>query len=455
MKNKSATARPTAPRQIELPRHIGRPGSRSVAKRHRRRGSSIGLSPILPDVRARVGRIPEVVEERSPPEQTGVWGFLSSPGDWTTPALRRDWRCLVGDRSDLRRIYQTPGWFDHIASLQTQDQIAVAVTRDLTGHVNGIAPIRIARGTLEFHAAGHTLGRFSMRKAHFLGGLPLVPEDRPTLDNLFASMSTSLPGVDAIGLSGVEVGSFLWQYLHSSKALQDRYLLHVVEGVRPCHILPLPPTFDQYLAQFNAKKRYNLKTQIRILRERGAGRLELRRIDSPDDVQCLLDAETQMVPDPRRFSGLGGNPADSFWSRRKTVDLAERGFLRSYVLTCGDVPISLIKGVQYETTYLALQTLYRRDYAPFSPGAAMQYLAIEDLLRHRPARIIDFGCGEPQQKHYASNVTLHLACILLMKKTIANRLRRGLHAAFFSAVRLTKRIRGRIEPGKGPKACTA
>ena len=218
----------------------------------------------------------------------------------------------------------------------------------------------------------------------------------------------------------------------------------MVEGVRPYHILPLPPTFEQYLAQYNSKKRYNLKRQIKILSERGGGRLELRRIDSPDDVQCLLDAEAQRAPDPRRFSGLGGKQADSFWTRRKIVDMAERGFLRSYVLTCGDEPISLIKGLQYGTTYSTLQTLYRKDYAPLSPGATCQHLVVEDLLKYRPAQLIDFGFGEPNANHHTANATLEMACVLLLRKTFSNRVRRGVHTAFFSAVKFTKGIRDRF-----------
>jgi len=121
------------------------------------------------------------------------------------------------------------------------------------------------------------------------------------------------------------------------------------------------------------------------------------------------------------------------------------------VLTCGDDPISLIKGLQYGRTYSALQTLYRKDYAPLSPGAAALYLVVEDLLKHRPAQLI--GSGEPNQKHHTSNVTLEMICLLPLKKALGNRLRRGVHAAFFSAVRFAKRIRDRIEFPKDPEPC--
>jgi len=420
---------------------------------HDRARSSAVRYPTLLDWVVRFGHVPERVQERRLPEQSGVWEFLYSPEEWNMPELRRDWQELIEERSNSRLIYQTPGWFDHIVSLQPQNQIAVAVTRDFAGQINGIAPFRVAPGTLEFHVAGHTVGRISLRKALILGGLPLFPDNPVVLDKLFAWMWSFLPKVDGISLSGVEVGSFLWQYLHSSEVLREQYLLHIVEGVRPYHILRLPPTFEGYLAQYNAKKRYNLKRQLKILRERGAGRLELHRIDSPDDAQCLLDAEAQMVPDPQRFSGLGGKQSDSFWTRHKIVDMAERGFLRSYVLTCGNDPISLIKGLQYGQTYSALQTLYRKDYASLSPGAAILYLVVEDLLKHRPAQLIEFGFGEPSEKHHTANTTLEMACVLLLRKTLGNRIRRGVHTAFFSAVRAAKIILGRIKSRNRSEPC--
>ena len=416
-------------------------------------GSSVGRSSATLEWELRVAHVPAGASARPPPRQSGAWEFLYSSEEWNAPELRQAWQAMIAERSNPRLIYQTPGWFDHLTSLQSQDPIAVAVTRDRSGQVNGLAPFRIASGTLDFHVSEHTLARIPVRKALMLGGLPLLPENEAVVDRLFDWMWSFLPKVGGISLSGVEVGSFLWRYLHSSKALCKRYFVHVVEGIRPYYVLPLPKTFEEYLAHYNAKKRYNLKRQIKILRELGGGRLELRRIDSPDDAQRLLDAEALMAPNPRRFSGLGGKQADSFWTRRKIVDMAERGFLRSYVLTCGDEPISLIKGLQYGTTYSALQTLYRKDYASLSPGAACQHLVVEDLLKYRPAQLIDFGFGEPNERHHTSNVTLQMACVLLLRKTLGNRIRAGAHAAFFSAVRAAKLIRGRIKSRNSSEPC--
>ena len=386
----------------------------------------------------------ELMEGLPASEHEGPWEFLSSSHDWSGAELRRDWQRLIEQRSHVTMVYQTPGWFDHVMSQHLEGQFTMAVTRDRAGRVSGIAPIRVSRESLDFHVAGITLGRIPMCKAHFVGGLPLLPNGRSAFENLAVAISTNHPEVDGIGLSCVEVGSSLWHHLHFSKALRERYLLLVVEGIRPYHILPLPRTFDEYLDQHSAKKRYNLKRQVRILREHGGGRIELRRIDSPERAQDLVDIKAQMTSSPRSLLGIVPRQPVDTWSRHKVVDLAVRGFLRSYVLFCGEEPVSLIEGVQHEKTYFALHTLYRPDYAPFSPGACLLYLLVEDLLTHRPAEVIEFGFGEPSQRHHVSNLTLDVGTVLLLHRTLANRIRGGAHAAFFAAVSLGKEFRHRI-----------
>jgi CelD/BcsL family acetyltransferase involved in cellulose biosynthesis len=377
------------------------------------------------------------------PEPEGRWDFLSSRIEWRSDGLRRAWRHLLANSQSVTSIYQTPGWFDHVTSVES-DRIKLAVTHDASGRVVGIAPIRLMQATLDLHAKGRVLGRLPMRKAVLVGGRPVAPESTGVLDRLFESISAAIPDVDAIAMSGIETDSFLWHYLHSSDFIHNRFLVFVPEGVRPYHILKLPHTFSEYLARFNAKKRYNLKRQLRILRERGGGRLDLRRIDSPEGAACFLDAQSRMEIEGAGTAGIAARRDDvSHWSRYQVVDLGRRGFLRSYVLTCGDDPVSMIKGVQHRSTYFALQTLFRTEYASLSPGATMFPLVVEDLLSERPATSIEFGFGEPNQKHHAANTTVSVARVLLMRKTIANRILCGTHAAFFSGIRAAKRIRDR------------
>jgi hypothetical protein len=217
----------------------------------------------------------------------------------------------------------------------------------------------------------------------------------------------------------------------------------VVRSVGPYHVLRLPPTFEEYLARYPAKKRYNLRRQARLLREQGEGRLDLHRIESPDRVPFLLEAEAWMRPLPSRARVPGAGLAGGTWRPEEVLDLAGRGLLRGYVLMCGDDPVGVIKGVQYGRTYSVMDTVYREDHAALSPGTTALFLAIEDLLQNRPVETIDFGFGKPRQRLHPCNVTLEMVSVLLMKKTFPNRIRRRCHAAFWSALDLMKGLRGR------------
>lgn len=401
------------------------------------------------DPRAGLGGAPDLAPRSGAPPGASLdgraasWEFLTSAADWSRPEIRREWRSLAARGDDLRRIYRTSEWFDHVVATAPGDRVALAVARDAGGLIRGIAPIRMVRENLEFSVAGRTFGWYSLRNAHILGGLATVPEDRPLLDSLFAAVPRALPEHDAVRVSCVEVGSFLWQYLRSAPPVRDRYLLHVLKTVGPYHVLRLPATFEDYLARYPAKKRYNLRRQARLLREHGGGRLELHRIDAEGGVPFLFEAEALMIAGRPRAAGAGAVAAPRTWSREAVLDLAGRGLLRCYVLTSGDDPVGIIQGVQLGRIYSVMDTLYRTEHAALSPGATTLFLAVDDLLRHRPVETIDFGFGEPRQRH-APTVTLDMASALLMRNTLGNRLLRRGHAAFWSSVQLAKRIRNRV-----------
>jgi len=92
----------------------------------------------------------------------------------------------------------------------------------------------------------------------------------------------------------VPTDSFLWDYLRRSPVLRERFLWHAPAGVRPFHALELPDSYDKYLDRFGKKKRYNLKRQVRLLREHGGG-LTLERVEAPEQTADFADAVTDLA----------------------------------------------------------------------------------------------------------------------------------------------------------------
>ena len=143
---------------------------------------------------------------------------------------------------------------------------------------------------LDFHVRNRNIGHFRFSELLFLGGGPVGSQEPHHLDAFFRIVLQAFPQraemLEIPGHPGWERGLGLPSQLpvHSGVVFFLR--------VRRSPGLPSPPLaldFPDYLAQFPGKKRYNLRRQVRILRDQG-GDLKLHRIEHPEDVPFLLDA---------------------------------------------------------------------------------------------------------------------------------------------------------------------
>jgi len=370
------------------------------------------------------------------------WTLLLNVEAWRSAEVLSAWNRLIADSNDPNVMYQSLEWFEYLQDQGGEHRLAVALARAAGGQVLGIMPLRIARYSLPFHVAGTTLGNFWLTRLSVLGGQCLMPECDALYQGLFAKLHSDLPECAVIGLDAVAEGSFLWRYLHESKHLRQLYVPYALEGLRRYHTIPLPPTFEEYLARFNAKKRYNLKRQVRILQERVQGSLRLQCVDSPDQVDSLLDVASTLWPKhvPQWFSPVANRPD----AHRRFTSLAARGLLRSYHLHSGSDPVACILGFQHRGVYVVDATMYNKALAHFSPGAVMQFLVLQDLISRRPVHLINFGFGDPESGYESTNVYFKAAPFLLFRNTLANRVRRATHAAFQSSLATAKKIARRL-----------
>ena len=78
--------------------------------------------------------------------------------------------------------------------------------------------------------------------------------------------------------------------------------------------------------------------------------------------------------------------------------LAERGWIRAYVLFVGDRPVASILGFQYRGTYHYEAPAYDQQWRSRSPGIVLLFYALQDLFKVDPPGKIDFGFGYGQYK---------------------------------------------------------
>src|SRR5262249_41561584 len=157
---------------------------------------------------------------------------------------------------------------------------------------------------------------------------------------------------------------------------------------------------------------------VRMLRAFANGALELRRIETPDEVPLLVESVSEL----RRVPPSPGEDL-------RLKDLARRGILLGYLLLCGERRCAVIIGHQHDSTFRLDEMAQAQTIGALSPGSTTLYMLIEDLIRQR-MELIDFGYGEPAYPYRSTNVTEQRGTILLLRRTFMNRLRRTGHWTF-------------------------
>jgi hypothetical protein len=219
----------------------------------------------------------------------------------------------------------------------------------------------------------------------------------------------------------------------------------------PYHWLSLPDTFQEYLARHSSKTRYSEKRNIKALMSLGNGSLELIRVERPEQVsQFVMDATAIAANSWQRVFlnarlDFAGDCAASL------REFSAHGWLRAYLLKCGERPCAYLIGFQFGPTYTVYETAFHPDFARHSPGGVLHHLVIEDLIAYRKPAVYYLGAGDAPYKTFLCDGVGREADVVLFRPNRVNRIWFGSHAFFRGAIRRAKRILGKEQLDAGPR----
>ena len=308
---------------------------------------------------------------------------------------------------------------------------SLSMAHDHRDDMSGRVPLQVGRYILAFRIRGVTFGEIGLRVVSFPNDQAGIFCDPVLYERLFATISESFPDHDAVYISRVPQGSLLWDVIESSYAIRERFMVHYPEGVLESHSIPLPATFQEYAAKLTGKKRYNLNRDLRRLREEGGGRFELRKITRRDEVETLYQALASFhdVPHSTRFLLL---------KRAEYERLADQGFLLCYLLYSGDRPCAAFFGTKHQDRFYGERLARDQRMDQFSPGTLIQHLAIEDLITNEKISLIDLGVGRTPYKYTATHLIQPCVKVLLLRKSLRNRVAYLAHRQYWTLIRLLK-----------------
>jgi hypothetical protein len=399
------------------------------------------------------------IQSISAPRQRPLssWSLLVSGTGPASPGIRVGWRELVESSDDPFVLYQSPEWFDHVRTcgglLGTAHSLAIR--RDPHRGLVAVVPLFLENERCRLPLV---LGRFyqtrSMEMVVLKSGNLLMRPGGEWFNGLFSALLKRFPR-RPIKIENIPLNGPLHRYLHTSPMIAQNYLFYRVPYLERVHVVSLPATYNDFMEQYSAKKRYNLRRQLRLLSEQPGGKLQLRSYQSVEDAADLCESYGALL---RAYDAAMHDPLareDMTLVQAARISQAKHGIERSYVLKLGDRPVSCCVGSQVAKTCLVLKTVYDPAYAAFSPGTVLLHLVIEDLI-NKGVTHINMGYGDPLHELRSTNVVLDYCSYWLLPNTPANRCFHACHTAFRRAVTAMKRFAPRRRRGvSGPPHASA
>ena len=260
----------------------------------------------------------------------------------------------------------------------------------------GVVPFVLDQQQLICGLGGFQVAKFPLRVL-CLQSTHNMPAEGSAYDMLIGQILRSNP--DAIYVNNVKTDSFFWDYLQNSTLIRRSFQFYNRNGSLPHQLIRLNGTFESYMKKFSAKTRKNRFREIRLLRERG--NVQLMRVTKASEIDAFLEAACEISKRTWQFD-LGWGLRDPDILRTKLQFLAQRGWLRSYLLKCGDIPCSFILGQQYGSRFYTEFAGVDPAWRSHSVGSVILLLVLEDLFKENSPQFYDFGGYVKWQEYFAT-----------------------------------------------------
>jgi hypothetical protein len=342
---------------------------------------------------------------------TGVYRLERTVLDHANPLMLSQWDTFRRERR-LTSWMHDPEWLRGYFEGQTNNLFVFSLYE--ADRLCGMAPFLLRDWPMSWYLGEKPAVTFPMKRLRLLGASVAFQEDELLYDRLFRELATSDVGYHALYFDGVPVDSFLWKYLQSSEEIRKHFVAYQPEPCQPNLLLRVEGTFEQYMGKFGSKQRNDLKRKIKRLRDSPLGPMRLIRYERPEEVAEFMEKAVKVSQKTYQWiQHQRGLWATELITQRLRF-AAERGWIRCYLLVCGDRPCAFLTGYQCSGTLLLDEIGFDPELAKYSAGTVMQLQVVEDLFEHNSPAVFDLG----PYKEVLSTESYHAGKVFLMKRGI-------------------------------------
>lgn len=284
-------------------------------------------------------------------------------------------------------IHCDPDWLQVHFEKQKNDVRIYFCERD--GELVGVVPFHFARQPLLCQLGDLTLAKFPLRVLRLQGYTPNLPENESAYNSLFNTILSTR--FDAIFMNYVKADSFFWNYLQTSPFIRKLFRFYSKRGPEAHQVARLNGTFVDYMQRYSAKTRNTLVRKARKLRDHCD--IQIIKVTEESQVEAYLTAATEISRKTWQFKRLGWGigASDPDVVRGELKFLARRGWLRAYLLKCGEEACSFILGWQYGSRFYHAGLGFDPVWEKYSVGTVLLLFVLEDLYKDNRPELYDFG----------------------------------------------------------------
>lgn len=326
------------------------------------------------------------------------------------------WNLFLESINSPFALYASVDWFQALYSIDPENYL-LGVSETENGKIKSIFPIQTKDKEIIFSIARKELFKFKFFSAWVLGGEPLGQLPLKDYHPLFQTLFSQRKNIQAVYFKCLQNSNPFFPALND---LKKNFIHYIERKPETFTYITLGKSFDEYLAKFNSKARYNLKRQWRMALKKSGDTLRLERISNVSQMDFFIKSGKYVLDNSWKTGLSESHTTFSDENCRIYRAAAKNGLLRSYVLMDDENPWAFVLGFQGQGIFHYSNIAYSNTHSKLSPGIVLFYKMMEDLFLYKKPETLNFGIGDSPYKRRFGSDSLISSDHILFRKNLKN-----------------------------------
>lgn len=274
----------------------------------------------------------------------------------------------------------------------------------INNRIISVSPVYIKHQDFPIKFSVYNVYKYQLKALKFVGGRISFTEnldDKSRCQVINQHISTIHNGFDLAYLEAIQHDDYLFKHFKEkntfivSPAASEPGIVHRID---------FPHSWDVYLASMTKKRRYNLKRNIRILKDEFKDQVMFKVFQSSDDVEVFYAWLDQIYSKTWQSKTMGHKKRLGTHDQIFDQQIAQSGSFLSYILFVENSAVAFVRGYLHKGDYNFEEIGFDQGWSKYNVGNVLNMMMLEHLMS-LPFKVnsLDFGYGDNVYKQVFGN----------------------------------------------------